>query len=68
MNVYTGLLFLHGHIVDTRTFAAPADYGPSYGNKVANDRLLRERWENERREHHVHDGREDDLDGTPKAA
>jgi hypothetical protein len=68
MNLYTGLLFLHGHLVDLAPFAEQPEYGPSYGNKVANDRVLRERWANERRAHHVDAGREDDLDGTPKAA
>lgn len=50
MNVYTGLLFLHGHIADPSLFA-DASYATSrYGNKVANDRALREPW-----------GREDDI-------
>jgi uncharacterized protein (DUF934 family) len=48
MNIYTGLLFLHGHILDADQFAEPAhaaaDYGPSYGNRVANARVLRERY------------------------
>ena len=45
MNVYTGLLFLQGHIVDPGPFAEPARFGPSFGNKVANARAARERWE-----------------------
>ena len=66
MNVYTGLLFLQGHIADPRLFDDDAGYGQaSYGNRVANERGLRERWENERREHHpsapAQDGREDDA-------
>jgi hypothetical protein len=67
MNVYTGLLFLHGHIVDPRLVAEPAPpaaYGTSYGNRVANARVLRERWEREQ----PRTGREDDIDGTPRAA
>ena len=42
MNVYTGLLFLQGHITDAEAFA---DYGAGYGNRVANARAARERWE-----------------------
>lgn len=42
MNIYTGLLFLHGYRIDLdRT----QDYGPSFGNDLANQRALRERWE-----------------------
>ena len=72
MNVYTGLLFLQGHIADARLFADDAGYGQSsYGNRVANQRGLRERWESERREHHADDagaGREDDVAPQGKAA
>jgi hypothetical protein len=68
MNIYTGLLFLHGHILDADQFAEPAhaaaDYGPSYGNRVANARVLRERWERD----NPPAGREDDIDDTPRAA
>jgi hypothetical protein len=62
MNVYTGLLFLQGHIVDPSV----VDDGyatSSYGNRVANARALREPW-----------GREDDAadregrDATPAKA
>ena len=42
MNVYTGLLFLQGHIADAELFA---DYGAGYGNRVANARAARESWE-----------------------
>jgi hypothetical protein len=72
MNVYTGLLFLHGHILDANAFADAPEYGPSFGNQVANERGLRDRWERERRQHHrpavAAAGREDDIDGTPRAA
>jgi len=69
MNVYTGLLFLHGHIIDAGLFAEPEGYRQSsYGNSAANERALRERWENERREHHPAGGREDDVAAAPKAA
>ena len=61
MNTYTSLLFLHGHIADASLVRA---YGPSYGNRVANDRLLRERWEPGERV----PGREDDIGNVPKAA
>ena len=69
MNVYTGLLFLHGHIADADLFADPATpaapgYGAGYGNRVANARSLRERWERAP----AAGGREDDVDGTPRAA
>ena len=73
MNVYTGLLFLQGHVADPGLFDDDAGYRQrSYGNRVANDRVLRDRWENERREHHAPDaaadGREDDVASQPKAA
>ena len=65
MNVYTGLLFLQGHIADPRLFDDPGYGQASYGNRVANERGLRDRWDNERREHHpttdAVDGREDDA-------
>lgn len=68
MNVYTGLLFLHGHILDAGLFGDRDGYRESrYGNSAANERALRERWENERREHHPA-GREDDVAASPKAA
>ena len=54
MNVYTGLLFLQGHIADAGLFAGYDDYRqPSYGNPSANARALRERWENEHRQGHA---------------
>ena len=62
MNVYTGMLFLQGHIADARLFADHDGYGqPSYGNPAANERALRERWENERRQGHPPAGREADC-------
>jgi hypothetical protein len=68
MNVYTGLLFLQGHIADTGLFAEHDGYRQSsYGNPAANERALRERWENERREHHPA-GREDDVAAGSRAA
>jgi hypothetical protein len=45
MNVYTGLLFLQGHIADPGLFIEPVHFGPTFGNKVANARAARERWE-----------------------
>jgi hypothetical protein len=47
MNVYTGLLFLQGHIIDPTLFAdAEPGYGnASYGNRIATARALREPWE-----------------------
>jgi hypothetical protein len=63
MNVYTELLFLHGHVADANLAAS---FGRSYGNRVATDRALRERWE--RGERTASDGREDDIDSAPKAA
>ena len=65
MNTWTGLLFLHGHIVDARVADPDFDqraYGQTYGNRVANDRVLRETWER------APGGREDDISDTPKAA
>jgi hypothetical protein len=54
MNVYTGLLFLQGHIADASLFAEHDGYRrPSYGNSAANERALRERWENEGRAGHA---------------
>ena len=44
MNVLTLPLYRHGYPSDT---SLQASYGPSYGNRVANERLLRERWERE---------------------
>ena len=58
MNVYTGLLFLKGHIADVGLFAGYDDYRlPSYGNSAANARALRERWDDERRQGHPQAGR-----------
>jgi hypothetical protein len=63
MNIYTGLLFLHGHVVDARTFAQDADFGPTYGNRIASERALRPSWKPAKDA-----GREDDIHGEPKAA
>ena len=68
MNVYTGLLFLQGHIADAGLFTRRDGYRQSsYGNPAANERALRERWESERRED-LPAGREDDMVAGPKAA
>ena len=65
MNTYTGLLFLHGHIVDPQPFADADGYAaPAYGNRVANARALRSPWG---REDDAADPARDDAD-TPKAA
>jgi hypothetical protein len=45
MNVYKNLLFLHGHFTDPRM---DDGYGPSYGNRTANARSLRETWQSPR--------------------
>jgi hypothetical protein len=63
MNIYTGLLFLQGHIADARVFAGDAGYSRSYGNDVANQRALRPSWEKAK-----DGGREDDIDDVPRAA
>ena len=71
MNAYTGLLFLHGHIADPRLFDDGAGYAQAtYGNRVANERGLRERWADERRQHHApaEAGREDDIAACTRAA
>jgi hypothetical protein len=64
MNIYTGLLFLHGHIADPRLFDEGAEFGRTYGNSVANDRALRERWERKGRE----DDATDPSTDVPRAA
>ena len=63
MNIYTGLLFLHGHVADVRTFAEDPEFSPTYGNRVANERALLPSWERTSAA-----GREDDIRDTPKAA
>jgi hypothetical protein len=63
MNDYTGLHFAHRYLADPRQATG---YGASYGNRVANDRLLRERWD--RLDRGTAHGREDDIDSAPKAA
>jgi hypothetical protein len=46
MNIYKNLLFLHGYLLDPSL--ADDDFGPTYGNRVASEKALRERWESER--------------------
>lgn len=46
MNIYKNLLFLHGYVLDPAL--SDDDFGPTYGNRVASEKLLRERWETER--------------------
>lgn len=41
-DMYKNLLFLHGHFTDPHM---DDGYGPSYGNRQANARGLRERWQ-----------------------
>ena len=46
MNIYKSLLFLHGYVLDPKL--ADDDFGPTYGNRVATEQLLREQWQPER--------------------
>lgn len=46
MNIYNTLLFLNGKLPAAKQ--VEADFGPTYGNRVASERALRERWEIER--------------------
>jgi hypothetical protein len=46
MNIYKNLLFLHGYVLDPAL--AEDDFGPTYGNRVAAEKLLREPWQPER--------------------
>jgi hypothetical protein len=46
MNIYKGLLFLHGHLLESAL--TEDDFGPTYGNRVANEKALREHWEPQR--------------------
>lgn len=39
---YQGLLFLNGHFTDPRM---DDGYGPTYGNRKASARTLRDRWQ-----------------------
>ena len=56
MNIFAGLLFLHGHISNAdlaSTLAEPTpaeDYGQTYGNQVANEKQFREPWDKHRRD------------------
>ena len=46
MNIYKSLLFLHGYLLDPTL--ADDEFGQTYGNRVASEKALRERWESER--------------------
>lgn len=46
MNIYKSLLFLHGYLLDPTL--AHDDFGPTYGNRVASEKALRERWQLQR--------------------
>ena len=46
MNIYKNLLFLHGYVLDPAL--AEDDFGPTYGNRVAAEKSLREPWQPER--------------------
>lgn len=46
MNIYKSLLFLHGYLLDPAL--AEDDFGPTYGNRVASEKALRERWQLQR--------------------
>ncbi len=56
MNIFTGLLFLQGHITNTDLAHSLADrtpaegYGQTYGNEIANEKQFRERWDKHRRD------------------
>ena len=56
MNIFAGLLFLHGHISNAdlaRSLAEPMpteDYGQTHGNQVANEKQIREPWDKRRRD------------------
>lgn len=39
---FNTVLFQHGYISESEL--AEVDYGPSYGNRVATERALREQW------------------------
>jgi hypothetical protein len=70
MNIFTGLLFQHGHItnVDLAKRLAdtkPADdYGQTYGNQVANEKHFRESWDKNRRDPSLQPIRQRDPDCT----
>ena len=56
MNIFSGLLFMHGHITNPelakRLAGEPEteDYGQTYGNHVANEKHFREPWDQHRRD------------------
>ena len=56
MSIFTGLLFLQGHISNADLASSLADtspaedYGPTYGNQIANEKQFRERWDQHRRD------------------
>jgi hypothetical protein len=60
MNIFSGLLFLQGHIADTDLANSLADnqpaedYGQTYGNQVANEKHFREPWDKHRRDPSLH--------------
>lgn len=43
MNIYKNLLFLHGYLLDRDV--DDAGYGQEFGNRIANERALRPRWQ-----------------------
>lgn len=60
MNIFQGLLFLHGHISNAALASSLArsgvettpeeDYGQTYGNRIANEKHFREPWDQRRRD------------------
>ncbi len=56
MNIFTGLLFLHGHITNVELAKRLADnqpaddYGQTYGNQLANEKHFRAPWDKHRRD------------------
>jgi hypothetical protein len=56
MNIFTGLLFLQGHITNSDLAGSLADttpaedYGQTYGNHVANEKQFRAPWDKRRRD------------------
>ncbi len=70
MNIFSGLLFLHGHIVNVdlaKRLAGdtPAeDYGQTYGNHVANEKHFREPWDRHRRDPSLQPIKHVDVNGA----
>jgi len=56
MNIFSGLLFLQGHVANSDLASSLADntpaedYGQTYGNQVANEKHFREPWDQHRRD------------------